>query len=125
MTEKQVAIYEKIFYQFNEFHSELSVLSKKSPNDGVNKFKLKFANQLLTDANELLRESHKPFEDFEVFDVDDVPTNSDVVLIFSQYITCLEKLKYDFVQMVNNEWQWVTEDNKNIKTARPSLNRRF
>jgi len=78
----------------------MSILSKKSPNDAVNKFKLNFANKLLSQANDFLHKGYKPFDDFQQFDVDQSSTNSDVVFNLSQYIQCFEKYKSDYV--VNN-----------------------
>lgn len=55
---------------------------KKNPNDAVNKFKLKFVNKLLSQSNDYLADKYKPFDDFDSFDEDDIPQNSDVVLYF-------------------------------------------
>ena len=42
----------------------------------------------------------KKVHDFEKFQEDDIPFNSDVVLIVSQYIKCLEKYKFDNISEV-------------------------
>lgn len=81
----------KIQGQLSELHSELSILSKQKPNDAVNAFKLQFINQLLDAANSLLRDEYHPFVGFTTFDGDAMPTNSDVVLILSQYIKCMHR----------------------------------
>lgn len=87
----------------------MSILSKKSPNDAVNKFKLKFINNQLSESNSLLAVRYRPFDDFEVFSEDEVPQNSDVVFILSQYLQCMEKLRGDFVVLRNGTWYWRVE----------------
>jgi len=79
-------------------HKEITTLVKKSPNDGLNKFKLKFVNAILSDANNVLGSTHKPLSDFEQFDVDDVPTTSDVALILGQYIEEIERKRADNIK---------------------------
>ena len=50
-------------------------------------------NRLLTSANDILDDKNKPFADFELFDEDSLPSNSDIVLILSQYLACLYKFQ--------------------------------
>jgi hypothetical protein len=85
--------FKKILNQLEGLHEEIANLSKKSYTDALNDFKLKMVNQILKRANNLLGEDYKPFEDFDEFDIDDVPTNSDVTLVLSQYINCMESLR--------------------------------
>ena len=47
MNRNEVELFEKINAQLVALHEEISALSKKSPNDGVNKFKLKLINNML------------------------------------------------------------------------------
>ncbi len=106
MKREDVDTYEKLGGQLLGLHDELSLLSKKSPQDAVNTFKLKFINVLLEQANNFLGDSYRPFNDFKKFDLDDVPQNSDVVFILSQYTQCFEKLKADNVVFRNGRWYW-------------------
>ncbi|WP_334160342.1 hypothetical protein [Achromobacter insolitus] len=101
--------FEKLAGQVLGLYEEMSILSKKSPNDAVNKFKLKFINHQLSESNELLAERYRPFDDFEIFSEDDVPQNSDVVFILSQYLQCMEKLRGDHVIPRNGRWYWRVE----------------
>lgn len=75
--------------------NELRELSKKQPDGKVNKFKLGFINEKLADANGILGSQWKPLRTFEQFDVDDLPSNSDVVLILSQYTGALTRWQHD------------------------------
>lgn len=47
MNRKDVDEFEKLSVQLQSIYDELSILSKESPNDAVNKFKLNFINKLL------------------------------------------------------------------------------
>ncbi len=85
--------FKKILNQLEGLHEEISSLSKKSYTDALNVFKLKLVNQVLIRTNELLGKEYKPFSDFSVFNEDDLPTNSDVTLVLSQYINCMESLR--------------------------------
>ena len=81
---EEIQRFENLEQQLHSMLIEMSELSRKKPSDGVNKFKLKFINQILEQINGLLG-SYRPFADFEQFNVDDVPTNSDIVIMLAQY----------------------------------------
>ena len=85
--------FKKILNQLEGLHEEIATLSKKSYTDALNSFKLKMVNQVLKRANSLLGNDYKPFDDFEEFEEDDLPSNSDVTLVISQYINCMESLR--------------------------------
>lgn len=122
MKKAEIEVYEKLHIQIKEMHMELGVLSKKSPDSAINKFKLKFVNQLLNEANTLLGKKYQPFDDFELFDVDDMPSNSDVVMIISQYIKCLERFKKDNTYLKSCYSYWKIEDmTGEVRTTRPRL----
>lgn len=106
MKKSELDTFEKLVGQLQSVYDELSVLSKKSPNDGVNKFKLGFLNTLICSANDLLSEPYRPFVDFTQFDIDEVPQNSDVVFILAQYLQCFEKLRADNVVSLHGSWYW-------------------
>ncbi len=46
MDEATIAEFEKVEAQLEGLHEEIGVLSKKRPDDKVNKWKLKFANRV-------------------------------------------------------------------------------
>lgn len=120
MKREDIDLFEKLYAQMEALHTEISALSKKSPNDGVNKFKLKFINKILEQVNNLLKEKYKPFDDFEIFEEDDVPTTSDVTMILSQYLNCMEKLRSDNIMFKYGNWYWlIDEKQSSIKTSPP------
>jgi hypothetical protein len=111
--------FEKLEQQLHSFLAEVSELSKKKPNDALNKFKLKFINATLEALNRLLDE-HRPFKDFASFDADDLPTNSDVVVILAQYATATYNFRRSQTVQVNYKWYWVVRGKPpEIETERP------
>lgn len=75
----------KILEQMRTLMHEFRILSGKKPNDPINVFKLKYANKTLMAANDVLGDD-KPYDDFEKFSEEDLPTNSDVLIILSLYL---------------------------------------
>ncbi len=125
MTEQEVDTFEKLQAQLQGLHIEISALSKKSQNDALNKFKLKFVNQILTESNQLLGTKYKPFSDFDLFDENDMPTNSDAAMMLTQYLNCFEKLRSDNVKKEDKfpqNWYWIIDGKmSSIRTVMPKF----
>ncbi len=121
MKEKDIELFEKLNGQLEGLYDEMSALSKKSPTDAVNKFKLKFINQALFEINTFMSDEYKPFAEFTKFEEDDLPTNSDVVLLLSQYLNCMEKLRADNIMSnFDQEWFWIIQRKiSGIQTSPP------
>ena len=88
-------------------YKELQDLSKKKPDTPLNNFKIKSVNRILEPIRELLKEEDVyPFLD--ILDMDDVPTNSDVVLILSQYIESMNIFhsKYYSYNISSGKHEW-------------------
>ena len=120
MKKNDVEIFIKIQSQMEEMYNEISILSKKSKDDALSEFKLSFVNNLLEEANGILNEKYKPFKDFQLFNKDKIPTNSDVVMVLSQYLACLENLRFDNIFDELGDWYWRIDEKKlTIKTSRP------
>lgn len=94
-SEEHIETVQKLATQLASLHTELLVLVKKSPNDLLNKFKLKLVNAILTEANGALPQDYHPFMDFETFDEDDAPTCSDVNMVVDQYLQQLRRFHDD------------------------------
>ena len=91
-TEVEVDEFVKLETQLQSSRQEIAELSKKKPNDGVNKFKLGHLNAMLRTANRTLA-ADVPLAGFTEFDPDDVPTNSDVVFVLAQYTDALYRFR--------------------------------
>ena len=120
LTSAHVSQFEKCQSQVDGLYEETSQLAKKSPNDGVNKFKLKFINQTLDLCNGLLGDQYKPFSGFTIFSEEGLPTTSDVVLMLAQYAIALEAFRGDNISYVQNDWQWVVSDGLVFTTTTPT-----
>lgn len=94
----------KLIVQLQGLHTEISLLAKKSPNDGLNLFKLKLVNKVLARGNAILTGHYKPFEDFDEFDEEALPTNSDVTMILALYIEQAERFRSD--NMIYSDFDW-------------------
>src|SRR5277367_2084076 len=66
-SEADVQDFERLEQQLHSMLTEMSELSKKRANDGLNKFKLKLVNVLLEGINKFL-DAQRPFKDFETFE---------------------------------------------------------
>lgn len=120
VTTAQVATFDRLKSQLGALYDEISALSKKTPDGAINKFKLGILNEKLTEANELLGEDSKPSKQFTVFDVDSLPSNSDVVMMLSQYRDALETWRSGRVHKEGYEWEWNTDEGSSISTDRPT-----
>jgi hypothetical protein len=120
MNEKQIALFESLNSQLKGLYDEMQTLAKKNPNDAVNKFKLGLINSLIKRTNAFLKEDQKPFGDFGEFDEAELPSNSDVLIILSQYLSCLEKIRADNITIDLGDWYWLINGKQsNGRTAPP------
>lgn len=108
-TKEDVEALEKLIGQLQGLHAEISQLAKKSPNDGLNKFKLKLVNKVIAGGNDLLQGRYRPFDDFEQFEEDQLPTNSDVTMILAQYMEQTERFRSDNVVYSSHDWRYVLD----------------
>jgi UDP-glucose 6-dehydrogenase len=112
---------EKLIGQLKGLHVEITNLAKKSPNDAVNVFKLKLINKVIENGNNVLGKEYRPFEDFVKFDLDDVPTTSDVAMVLNQYTQEAERYRSDNVTYDHGHWVYVVDGQPtDIRSAPPS-----
>lgn len=120
MKKEKIKELEKIIGQLEGLHNEIGALARKSPNDALNKFKLKFVNITLLAANAAMGSNYRPFKDFVSFEDDDLPSNSDVTMIISQYLEELERLRSDNIKHDHRGWFYdVIENVERIPTGPP------
>ena len=110
ITQEAVTQYELLCPLLSGIYGELQELSKKKPDTPLNNFKVKSINRVLEPIKELLKEENMyPFLD--VLAMDDMPTNSDVVLILSQYIKSMDIFhdKYYGYNSRSGQYEWSTK----------------
>lgn len=116
---EEVQEFERLEQQLHAMLTEMSELSKKRPNDGLNKFKLNLVNVLLESLNEFLA-AQRPFQDFETFDENDLPTNSDVVVMLSQYAAAVFQFRLENTEERGIKWYWPLPGKQGaVPTMRP------
>jgi hypothetical protein len=115
-TEAEVDTYEMLHPMLDKIADEARELSKKKPDGALNELKVKMINRVLTQIKDLLKnESSVQFLD--LLDTDIFPTNSDAILIISQYVAALSAFhdKYYGYDELNHEQRWFTQERPGIK----------
>lgn len=113
MQRKDVEKYSELYSKLFSMKGDIALLSAKKPNETVNEFKLKLINKLLAQINELIGK-FKPEADFEAFNLDVLPTNSDVLMVLNLYLNGMERFRdansverldtFDLSKMTTKEW---------------------
>ena len=95
---------EAMFREFQE-------LSKKKPDGALNKRKVEIVNRLLQEAHKVL-EGEPTSAYLDLLDEDDLPQNSDVVLILSLTVVAMERFRRRYYRYseVLDESEWMTTD---------------
>jgi len=108
MTHLNVVEFENMLGKIQGLYEEITTLSKKSPNDCLNKFKAKLANGIIDKANNYFKSQKLalPIADFDHFDEESLPFNSDVVIVLSQYLQGLENIRTKHIVRYGNHWYW-------------------
>ena len=100
-TQDAVNQYELLNPLLTGIYKEMQELSKKKPDSTLNAFKVKAINRILEPIKEMLKmENTHAFLD--VLDVDEIPTNSDVVLVLNQYMNAM-KIFYEKYYTYNSK----------------------
>jgi len=121
MNENQANRFDKIEYLMNSIYVEFDKLSKKKPDEQLNKFKLKQINDLFTEANTLFDEADIEIDSFELFDEIELPSNSDVVIVLTQYLELLDYYRYRNTGFSHGSFGWLLDNGKSIKTKQPKF----
>ena len=91
-TQEEIDIYEELRPKIQSVRDTIKALSSKKPDEALNLFKIRRINILISQANSLL-EDLKPYNDFDTFSEDDLPSNSDVLLIIEVYIDAFNSFR--------------------------------
>jgi hypothetical protein len=91
-TEKNIKDYSLLKDMLIAQRHEFNLLSNKKSDGQLNKMKIKMVNRVLEPLNELLK-NEPSYKFLDILNEDDMPTNSDVVLIISQYEKAMERFK--------------------------------
>jgi hypothetical protein len=106
-TAEDVATYQALMPLLTAMFGEFKELSKKKPDGVLNKRKIMLVNRLLKDVLAILEEEpSRPYLD--LLDEDDVPQNSDVLLMLSQFEAAMEAYynRYYFLDQNDRTYRW-------------------
>lgn len=98
-----------LIIQIEELKNDFSEFTKRKSSDPVNKFKMNLVNSLLEQVNNVISEKHKPFEEFELFNIDEIPINSDVLLILNQYLSGIRNFAYENIIYSTFNYYWTID----------------
>lgn len=110
-----VVKFDMLFPMLKSDLNEIRELSKKKQDEPLNKFKVKTINKKLAQVKTILVK--EPTNEYlELLDEDTFPSNSDAVLMISQFINAMEQFKHKFYCKIDNyTYQWLTIENPEPK----------
>lgn len=91
-TSDEVKRFEMLYPMLKSDTDEIRELSKKKQDEPLNPFKVKIINKKLEQIKELLK--NEPSNEYlELLDEDTLPTNSDAILMLTQFINAMGQFK--------------------------------
>jgi len=115
-TTEEVKKFEMLFPMIDSDIAEIRELSKKKQDEPLNPFKVKIINKKLGQIKELLK-SEPSSEYLELLDEDTLPTNSDAVLMLTQFINALGQFKKKYyesdgsdIDVFGSKYTWKTKN---------------
>ncbi len=110
-TQAEVDTYEMLDPMLDKMAAEVRELSKKKPDGALNELKVKMINRVLIQIKDLLKDDSS-VQFLDLLETDILPTNSDAILIISQYSAALSAFheKYYGHDKSTFEYRWFTEE---------------
>ncbi|MEH2533908.1 hypothetical protein V1277_006796 [Bradyrhizobium sp. AZCC 1588] len=100
-TPEKAAKHDDLTPLLNAMFDEFQELSKKKPDGVLNKRKVEIVNRLLRDILDIVeREPTRAYLD--LLDEDDLPQNSDVVLILSQAVAAMKSFRSKYYRYLGH-----------------------
>lgn len=115
-TSDEVKKFEMLFPMLDSDVTEIRELSKKKQDEPLNPFKVKIINKKLGQIKELLK--NEPANEYlELLDEDTLPTNSDAVLMITQFINAMGQFKRKYyesdgsdIEVFGAKYTWKTKN---------------
>ena len=118
MKKEEIERYEELLSKLVSIKNDIAQQSSKKPSDQLNKFKIKYINDVLAKVNSLIGKD-KPYDDFDIFDEVALPTNSDALMIINLYLNGMHRFKIhnSSDQSIDIDWAhkervWNIEDDE-------------
>jgi hypothetical protein len=113
---ENIMMFEMLYPMLSSDISEIRELSKKKQDEPLNKFKVRTINKKLEQTKTILI-NEPTFEFLELLDEDTLPSNSDAVLIMSQFIQALNQFKAKYYTIDSSDFE-VFDDHFSWKTKK-------
>jgi hypothetical protein len=110
-SQEKVEKFQMLSGLLDSIFEEMKEFSKKKPDELLNQLKVTMINKVLKQIKEVL--SSEPTSEFlELLDDVTLPSNSDAVLIISQFRSAMEHFKNKFYVHDENRYEhrWVTQE---------------
>lgn len=115
-TSDEVKKFEMLYPMLDSDIAEIRELSKKKQDEPLNPFKVKIINKKLGQIKELLR--NEPSSEYlELLDEDTLPTNSDAVLMITQFINAMGQFRKKYyesdgsdIDVYGTKYTWKTKN---------------
>lgn len=106
-TMARVKQYELILPMLKSMYAEFQELSKKKPEGKVTVTKIKMVNRLLLPIHDILAEEEN-LAYLDLIDEDEIPENSDVIIILSQTVAAMEAYQQRYTYWTGSDHVWHT-----------------
>lgn len=101
--------FEMLFPIVESVFNEIKDLSKKKQDGALNNLKVKMTNRVLSKVKTILKDD-PTLEFLDLLDEESLPTNSDAVLIISQFKGAMQQFKNRHLDTSSIEEVWITSD---------------
>lgn len=108
-TKAQAEQFDMLFPILDAVFNEIKELSKKKQDGALNELKVKMTNRILSKVKSILNDD-PTVEFLDLLDEEVFPTNSDAVLIISQFRAAMLQYKEKHYVWTGTEKAWSTED---------------
>lgn len=110
-TANEISLFETLNPKMVSVRDTFKSLSSKKTDETLNRFKIERINILLRESNHLLGKL-RPYDDFEEFDMDNMPTNSDVLMILELYLDAFHRYRIENTreELLSREWNVIDND---------------
>lgn len=111
-SEADIVKYEMLLELLNSLILETKELSKKKPDEALNKLKISMINKVLGQLKELLKKEATD-EFLDLLDEESIPSNSDAVLILGQFRAAMDQFKNKYYGKSREfgSRRWFTKEN--------------
>lgn len=116
LSRSQIDELRSVIANLDGLQAEIAAAVKRKAGEPITPFQGKIINGVIERANGLLG-NDRPIAEFEVFNLDDIPTASDVAMVAAQYVEAFEKIRCEHITKYPDGWVW--SDALNINTVPP------